>query len=236
MIISCVKICSLILSTVRFYKSFSKNLLPPSERVLSLSEKLNKNLKRSIKFQEAHIPVKYTGITGLFNPVAIVPQKLTEILNDRELEGLMYHEACHIINRDNPVRLIILLCNSILFFLPLKFYKEWDKNRDLECDKFSVFHTKNPLAVASALVKTVELSGTTQENYAFSCFGKSSIRLRLEKLIEYSKKKNSFFTGHVSPLLLLKNISFYILFFCFLIIVKHVLNIEHCFMELLINI
>ena len=31
-------------------------------------------------------------------------------------------------------------------------------------------------------------------------------------------------------------LSFYILFFCFLIIVKHVLNIEHCFMELLINI
>jgi len=236
MIISCVRICSLILSTVRFYKSFSKNFIPSSERVLSLSEKLNKNLKRSIKFQEAHIPVKYTGITGLFNPVAIVPKKLTETLNDRELEGLMYHEACHIINRDNPVRLIILLCNSILFFLPLKFYKEWDKNRDLECDKFSVFHTKNPLAVASALVKTVELSGTTHENYAFSCFGKSSIRLRLEKLIEYSKKKNSFFTGHVSRLLLLKNISFYILFFCFLIIVKHVLNIEHCFMELLINI
>ena len=236
MIVSCLKICSLLVSTGIFYRSLSKRFIITSERVNIPGEKINKKLGTSIKFQEAHIPVKYTGITGIFNPVVIVPKKLTETLNDRELEGLMYHEACHIINRDNPVRLIILLCNSILFFLPLKFYKEWDKNRDLECDKFSVFHTKNPLAVASALVKTVELSETPHENYAFSCFGKSSIRLRLEKLIEYSKKNNSFFTSHVSRLLLLKNISFYILFFCFLIIVKHVLNIEHCFMELLINI
>ena len=236
MIISCLKICSLLLSTGRFYKSFSKTFLLPSERVNILSEKINKNLESSIRFQEAHIPVKYTGIIGLLKPVVILPEQLTATLNDRELEGLMYHEAGHIINRDNPVRLIILLCNSLLFFLPLKFYKEWDRNRDLECDKFSAFHTDSPLCVASALVKTVELSTTASEDYAFSCFGKTSIRIRLEKLIEYSKDKNSFIIEHVSSLLLLKNMSFYILFFFFIILLKQIFNIEHCFMELLINI
>jgi beta-lactamase regulating signal transducer with metallopeptidase domain len=236
MIISALKICSLLLSTGRFYKSFSKKFLPSSERLGRLSEKINKNLSSSIKFQEALVPVKYTGIIGLLKPVVILPEQLTATLNDRELEGLMYHEACHVINRDNPVRLIILLCNSLLFFLPLKFYREWDKNRDLECDKFSAFYTENPLCIASALVKTVELSTTHSEDYAFSCFGKTSIRLRLEKLIEYSKNRNSFFIEKVSCLLLLKNMSFYLLFFCFIIILKQIFNIEHCVMELLINI
>lgn len=231
--IAIFNIFRLILSTKTFYSDLTSNFISQSFRFKKIAGDINKNLNTHINFQKVNIPVNFTGVTGFFKPLVIIPEKLEKILTDEELEALMYHEACHIINKDNIKRFFILISNSILFFLPFKdiFYKKWDIEREVICDEFSVSYTGSPLHLASALIKTFKMSDKKFTYNVFSGFNKENlIYYRLERLMSYSRKIKSLNmfnkTGYI----------FYILVLYFILSTLNIFDFLHCSMEFLINI
>ena len=205
-------------------------------------------MRRNIEYRVLDVPVNYAGVIGFLRPAVIIPEKLIKELSEDELKSFMYHEAAHIVNRDNIIRLIILICKSIFFFLPLNsFYKNWDRERDMECDRIASFHTKNPLSVASAILKVTKMSLSNEKKpiYGFSAFSNkknSFVKIRMEKLISYSQKKFykknqndcskkdilTFLSLESKPLTAIPLILIFTFFYTEVFF--------HCFMEILINI
>jgi len=245
MALAFIKILYPLIETRKFMKEISRRSLTPSKKFSSLCRKINNKLKMNINFRVIDSPLMYPGMAGFFYPVIIIPGRIAEEFSEEELEALIYHEAGHIINKDNIMRLLILVCNSILFFLPLKdIYRKWDMERDLECDRLSAFYTGNPLNVASALLKTLKLS-FKEKTFIYSTFAnskESAVRVRLKKLMEYHGESNFEKTlysccpkNFPTPISFRKAITVS-LFLFFILIWSNALSILHCSMELLINI
>jgi len=168
-----IKILFPLIETRKFMREISRKAITPSKEFRDLCRKINNNLKMNINYKVVDSSLMSPGMSGFFCPTIIIPRKLAEEFSEEELKALIYHEAGHIINKDNIMRFLILVCNSIFFFLPLKnIYKKWDMERDLECDRLSAFYTGSPLSVASALLKTLKLS-LKEKTFIYSTFGNS---------------------------------------------------------------
>lgn len=59
------------------------------------------------------------GVVGMFRPVLLLPQGITERLTREQLHAILDHELCHVRRRDNLTSAIHMLVEAVFWFNPL---------------------------------------------------------------------------------------------------------------------
>lgn len=104
------------------------------------------------------------GISGAFasgvrRPRLLISAELIESLKPQELEGILAHEVAHLAARDVSVVLTAGILRDAIAWNPFAHiaFKRLKADRELEADRRACDLTKNPLALASGLLKVCEL-------------------------------------------------------------------------------
>ncbi|MGH2752923.1 MAG: M56 family metallopeptidase [Actinomycetota bacterium] len=105
-----------------------------------------------------------SGVSGAFAVGArrgriLISADLLDALEDDELEAILAHEVAHLESRDVPVIFIAGLLRDLVAWNPLAHiaFRRLSADREREADRRAAAITKNPLAVASGLLKMCEL-------------------------------------------------------------------------------
>jgi beta-lactamase regulating signal transducer with metallopeptidase domain len=77
------------------------------------------------------------GIVGFLRPVLVLPARLLEQLNPRELGAILAHELCHVRRRDNFFAAVHMAVEAIFWFHPLVWWigSRMVEERELACDE-----------------------------------------------------------------------------------------------------
>src|SRR5579863_3765245 len=99
------------------------------------------------------------GVFGIFRPVLILPEGITERLTPAQLETVLAHELCHIRRMDNLTAAIHMLVESIFWFHPLVWWirTRLVAERESACDEAVVGGAGDPRVYAEAILNVCKL-------------------------------------------------------------------------------
>ena len=77
------------------------------------------------------------GIFGVFRPVLLLPQGITERLTPEQLAAIVAHELCHVRRRDNLAAAIHMIVEAVFWFHPLVWWigARMVEERERACDE-----------------------------------------------------------------------------------------------------
>jgi hypothetical protein len=109
----------------------------------------------------APIPVKSAaatiepGLVGIFRPVLMLPEGLTERLSAEELQAVVAHELCHLRRRDNLTAAIHMIVEALFWFFPLTWWvgARLIDERERACDEAVLSGGNEPGAYAESILK-----------------------------------------------------------------------------------
>jgi beta-lactamase regulating signal transducer with metallopeptidase domain len=78
-----------------------------------------------------------TGVFGIFRPVVILPRQLLQVLEPRQLQAVLAHEACHVRRRDNLTAALHRCVEVLFWFHPLVWWIGANllREREAACDE-----------------------------------------------------------------------------------------------------
>ena len=114
---------------------------------------------------ECGIPVRSTrhnlepGVFGILRPVLLLPEGISERLNNSQLDAIVTHELCHVRRRDNLTAAIHTIVEAIFWFYPAVW---WIKGRLLEereraCDEAVLESRREASAYAEGILNVCKL-------------------------------------------------------------------------------
>ncbi len=100
------------------------------------------------------------GIFGTFQPVLLWPERLSEHLDDEQIEAILTHEIMHARRYDNLVALIHMFVEAAFWFHPMVWWVERHmvEERERACDEAVVQLGCRPDVYAESLLKACRLS------------------------------------------------------------------------------
>ena len=77
------------------------------------------------------------GVFGIFRPVLLVPEGITDRLTPAQWKTILTHELCHVRRRDNLTAAIHMAIEAIFWFHPLVWWigKRLIDERERACDE-----------------------------------------------------------------------------------------------------
>ena len=98
------------------------------------------------------------GIFGMFRPVLVWPEGISERLEDVHLEGILAHELWHVRRRDNLAAAIHMVVEAIFWFHPLVWWlgARLVEERERACDEEVVELGGAPQIYAEGILKVCE--------------------------------------------------------------------------------
>jgi uncharacterized protein (TIGR03435 family) len=95
------------------------------------------------------------GMFGIFRPVLIWPERLSERLDDEHIEAILAHELRHAQRKDNLTALIHMVVEAAFWFHPLVWWMErrMVEERERSCDEAVVEMGSRPGIYAESLLK-----------------------------------------------------------------------------------
>ncbi len=99
------------------------------------------------------------GVFGVFRPVLMLPDGLSERLTPEHLDAVIAHELCHFRHRDNLIAAIQMFVETVFWFHPLVWWigKRMLEERERACDE-EVLRTRcQPRAYADAILRVCRL-------------------------------------------------------------------------------
>ncbi|HSU58946.1 MAG TPA: M56 family metallopeptidase [Bryobacteraceae bacterium] len=98
------------------------------------------------------------GVFGIFRPVLLLPEGITESLTPEQINAILAHEFCHVRRRDNLAAAIHMLVEAIFWFHPLVWWigARLVEERERACDE-EVLRLGNPPQVyAESILQTCQ--------------------------------------------------------------------------------
>jgi uncharacterized protein (TIGR03435 family) len=102
-------------------------------------------IKRAATPLSLHLPIRAMssparlepGVFGVFKPVLLLPEGITERLTPPQLEAVLSHELCHVRRRDNLTATIHMTVEAIFWFHPLVWWirERLVEERERACDE-----------------------------------------------------------------------------------------------------
>ena len=95
------------------------------------------------------------GVFGIFRPVMLWPDRLTEQLEDEHIEAIMAHELIHARRRDNLTAAIHMVVEALFWFHPIVWWLETRMldERERACDEAAVQVVGRPDVYAESLLR-----------------------------------------------------------------------------------
>jgi bla regulator protein BlaR1 len=108
-----------------------------------------------------HIPMRRSvdmmepGIFGIFHPLMLWPDRLSERLENEHIEGILAHELVHVRRHDNLTAAIHMLVEVVFWFHPMVWWIESRmlQERERACDEAVVQLAGRPEVYAEGLLK-----------------------------------------------------------------------------------
>ena len=141
-------------------------------RVVHLARPLNLNVPmRVVQHQGQWEP----GVFGIFKPVLLLPEGITDRLSTEHVQSLLAHEWCHVRRCDNLTSGIQMFVEALFWFYPLVW---WIRLRLIDeqeraCDEAVLRNGSDPQVYAESILKVCEcyltspsmcISGITSSN------------------------------------------------------------------------
>ncbi|HEY6252163.1 MAG TPA: M56 family metallopeptidase, partial [Candidatus Angelobacter sp.] len=98
------------------------------------------------------------GIFGIFRPVLLWPEKISERLGDEHLEAILAHELWHVRRRDNLAAAVHMVVEAIFWFHPLVWWlgARLIEERERACDQEVLARGSQRHVYAESILKTCE--------------------------------------------------------------------------------
>jgi bla regulator protein BlaR1 len=98
------------------------------------------------------------GVFGIFRPVLLLPEGITERLTAEQLDAILAHEMCHVRRRDNLATAIHMIVDAVFWFHPLVWWlgARLIEERERACDEAVLQSTRDPQAYAEGILKVCE--------------------------------------------------------------------------------
>ena len=130
--------------------------LPDSPKWQTVEEFRGRHLPR-IRVELFRAPEPMAITLGYFSPRILLSTGLLEVIDERELEAVLHHEAAHVANKD-PLRTFLSdACRTALPFIPIIRYaaSQFDVKKEVEADATAIKIMGSPAPLASALAKVI---------------------------------------------------------------------------------
>lgn len=94
------------------------------------------------------------GVVGIFRPVLMLPEKITDKLTPEQLQAIMEHELCHVRYRDNLTAAVHMGVEAIFWFHPLVWWigTKLVEERERACDESVLSAGGQPEVYAESIV------------------------------------------------------------------------------------
>jgi beta-lactamase regulating signal transducer with metallopeptidase domain len=104
------------------------------------------------------------AVIGVRDPVLLLDRRVLAVLDEVELEGVVAHELAHVARRDNLVAWAVAIVRDAVSFVPGAGWAERALHREREAaaDQDAVAVTGRPAALASGLLRVLELGGPSR--------------------------------------------------------------------------
>jgi uncharacterized protein (TIGR03435 family) len=99
------------------------------------------------------------GVFGIFNPVLILPEGITDRLTPAQFKAVLAHELCHVRRRDNLTAAIHMIVEVIFWFFPLVWWirTQLVAERERACDEAVLGNADDPQIYAEAILNVCKL-------------------------------------------------------------------------------
>ena len=136
-------------------------------------------------------PLAFT--VGLWRPQIVLSERMISSLSDEELRAVLFHELGHVRSRD-PLRLaVVRFLADALWFLPVarSLARDFVDAVEEGADDWAVGATRQPIDLATALVKTARAGLLSPMPVASSLAGNLSVEGRVQRLLGMDEKRRS---------------------------------------------
>ncbi|WP_338779922.1 M56 family metallopeptidase [Metabacillus sp. FJAT-52054] len=162
------------------YKRFCRKLAMSRNEMES--KQLEKRFGHKISVIDQTEPAAFTA--GYFRPVIIVSSGLLELLNDQELQAVIYHEQFHQSQRDPLKKWILQFIARTLWYIPI--FKWWQKHYELTkevlADRFAIRESGSIAGLSHALLKMMKWGKTNNSPHTVS-ISETAINYRIMHLL-----------------------------------------------------
>ena len=152
----------LITATIRLEHGLAPYLLAPTPKLRHVLDTVSHTVHRVPvdRFYECAIPAAYSSVFGILNIRCILSRDFVESATTEELTAVVAHEASHLLAKDVWATLLVGTLNCLFFAIrPVRLLgRQWRRAAELACDDAAVNVTKNPLAMASAILRVSGVS------------------------------------------------------------------------------
>jgi beta-lactamase regulating signal transducer with metallopeptidase domain len=99
------------------------------------------------------------GIFGVFRPILLVPEGITDRLTPDQWNAIVAHELCHVRRRDNLTAAIHMAVEAIFWFHPVVWWigKRLIAERERACDEAVLLTSGNPESYAEGILNVCKL-------------------------------------------------------------------------------
>ena len=145
---------------------------------------------RRIKLRLSHNSME-PGIFGIYRPVLIWPEGISQHLEGRHIEAILAHEVCHVRRRDNLTAVLHMLVEAIFWFHPLVWWlgARLEEERERACDEEVVRLGGEPQIYAESILKVVEFYLASPVPCAAGVTG-GELKKRIESILRLDFPRN----------------------------------------------
>jgi len=125
------------------------------------------------------------GVVGIFRPVLLLPEGITDRLSPGELKAIVAHELCHVRRRDNLTSAIHMVVETVFWFYPLVFWigKRLLAEREGACDEEVIRISGDPQNYAQSILNACRFYHEWPLTCAAGVTG-SSLQKRIEMIMK----------------------------------------------------
>jgi bla regulator protein BlaR1 len=131
------------------------------------------------------------GIVGIFRPILLLPEGISDRLTDTQLDSIITHELCHVRGRDNFAATLHMLVETLFWFHPLLWWigSRLVDERERACDEAVLSLGSDPQVYAEGILKVCEFYLESPLFCAAGVTG-SNLKKRIEAIMTHHTPKN----------------------------------------------
>lgn len=147
----------LIRATAQLEGGLLRYLGPPSPKLSEALARVGRHMPDIVtrRFFECPFPAAYSGVLGLRQVRCVLSRDFVAQATEDELDAVIAHEASHLRAHDVPATFVLAVLNCLFFPLrPVRLLtRRWREAAELACDDAAVAVTRQPLAMAAAILR-----------------------------------------------------------------------------------